>query len=257
MGPSVIRIAGARQVGRSHRSTLTPCQDQVIVRSIDGAACIALADGAGSKSRSETGAKLACKYTVSIVLEKFDFLYEQIQSNPEVAVETMLTPIVAALHRYIRRKKETIDCLASTLLFVAYKDGRYIAGHVGDGAIGIRVNGVVSTLSTPENGEYANTTYFLTDDGAARHFRVYSGEASPGFGAIVMSDGTAESLFDRSANRLGVAADRMMDWSDRLPTKKMSKVLNLNLEQVFSKKSADDCSIAVMTVLAGDPPLDI
>lgn len=245
----MIRIAGARQVGRSHLATNASCQDQVVVKSLNGVACIALADGAGSKSRSDTGAKLVCKYTANIVSEKFDFLYEQIQLNSGVAVNTVLTPIVTALQRYIRRKKETIDCLASTLLFVAYKDGRYIAGHIGDGAIGIRVNGVISTLSTPENGEYANTTYFVTDNGAARHFRLYYGEAPLGFGAIIMSDGTAESLFDRSSLSFTSAADKVMEWSDRLPSKKMINVLQMNLEQVFSKKSADDCSIAVLTVL--------
>jgi hypothetical protein len=141
-----------------------------------------------------------------------------------------------------------LDSLASTLLFVAYKEGRYVAGHLGDGIICIKQGPEARLLSAPENGEYANSTYFVTDKNALTHFRLYTGIAEDGFGAILMSDGTAESLYERSTGRIGSAAQRILEWSEALSSKRMEAVLLGNLRQVFSQKSSDDCSIAVMTV---------
>lgn len=55
MGGSLITTAVARCVGKGHRTTFTPCQDSVSVRSTDSVVCIALSDGAGSKQFSEKG----------------------------------------------------------------------------------------------------------------------------------------------------------------------------------------------------------
>ena len=61
-----------------------------------------------------------------------------------------------------------------TLLFVSIKNNKYIAGHIGDGIIGIiDEKGDAIVLSEPENGEFANTTYFTTSENYKYHLRLY------------------------------------------------------------------------------------
>ena len=119
----------------------------------------------------------------------------------------------------------SLDSLAPTLLFSAFRSGRYIAGHVGDGVIGVKNRKDVIVLSMPDNGEHANTTYFLTDKHARAHLRLYAGLAKDGYGAMLMSDGMAESLFAKASGTLGAAALRIFSWSEELPAKRIDSVL--------------------------------
>ncbi len=62
-----------------------------------------------------------------------------------------------------------------------------------------------------------------------------------------MSDGTAESLYLRATRRPADAAlQKLFGWTRTLPKTKMVRILEANLEQAFSKKTADDCSIGLM-----------
>jgi len=153
---------------------------------------------------------------------------------------------VVALRRHVRRKKYGIEDLACTLLFAAFKDGHVLAGHLGDGVIGVQDGTEVRVLSLPENGEYANSTFFVTDKGASSHLRIYQFDVTGSVGLILMSDGTAESLFNRSTNGLAPAVATIFSWSRKLPTKKVSVVLEQNLEHVFRTKTTDDYSIAIL-----------
>lgn len=153
---------------------------------------------------------------------------------------------VVALRRYVRRKQYGIEDLACTLLFAAYKDGHVLAGHLGDGVIGVHDGTEVRVLSLPENGEYANSTFFVTDKGALSHLRIYQFDTTGSIGLILMSDGTAESLFSRSTKELAPAVTTMFGWARKLPAKKLSVVLEKNLEHIFRAKTTDDCSIAIL-----------
>lgn len=59
---------------------------------------------------------------------------------------------------------------ATTAVLVASDGQRTLVVHVGDGAAVVRSReaGEWSALSWPAQGEYASTTFFLTDDGGAR-----------------------------------------------------------------------------------------
>lgn len=248
MGSSLIKAAAARLIGRSHGSTGSPCQDAVAIFQNRSGVCVALADGAGSKTRSEIGAQIASTKAAKVALDAFEQIFLIANSDPKRAAGLVLNPVLVALRRKNKRKREPLDSLASTLLFVAYKEGRYVAGHLGDGVIGIRHIAETKTLSEPENGEFANSTYFVTDKSALANFRIYTGMVDGEFGAILMSDGTAESLYQRSTRLLAPATQKFFEWSARLSPKRMEAVLLTNLQQVFSQKTTDDCSVAVMTV---------
>lgn len=242
----MIAVAGGKCVGRGHAGSATPCQDAYATKVLGGVGCVALADGAGSRKHSDRGAQICADAVSGFVAKQFDTLLRLSESRPAVVSEMILQCAVVALRRYVRRKKYGIDDLACTLLFAAYKDGHVLAGHLGDGVIGVQDGTEVRVLSLPENGEYANSTFFVTDKGASSHLRIYQFDATGSLGVMLMSDGTAESLFNRSTKGLAPAVATMFGWARRLPAKKLSAVLEQNLEQIFSAKTTDDCSIAIL-----------
>lgn len=75
---------------------------------------------------------------------------------------------------------------ASTLLLVVLFPDRTLAAHIGDGAIVVD-DGMLRVLSWPKQGEYANTTVFLTMENAVEDARIYRAEAVTRF--ALFSDG--------------------------------------------------------------------
>lgn len=108
--------------------------------------------------------------------------------------------------------------------------------------------GHVEVLSHPDNGEYANTTFFITEPDAYTHFRIYSGvHSAPSF--ALMSDGTAESLYLRLSGQTAPALLKLLEWTRELPKAKVEKILTSNLAQVFGARTTDDCSLGILSCL--------
>jgi hypothetical protein len=83
------------------------------------------------------------------------------------------------------------------VLVVAASDG-FLAVHVGDGGAVARhkTDGWLA-LSWPENGEYASTTFFVTDDPVPRvRIRRYSADFDA---CAVFSDGIEDLVLDHNA----------------------------------------------------------
>lgn len=241
------RTSCAQFTGRSHVNSGAPCQDYVAARAQRDFACVALADGAGSKAHSEYGARTVVKAVTRVLGDRFDELWSSPASQ---ASTTLLQHCLQALEREALRQRCSLPDLASTLLFVAHSKGRYLAGHIGDGCIiHQQESGEVVVLSHPENGEYANTTFFVTDASAHTRLRVYRGECGQGAGFIVMSDGTAESLYRRSDKSPATTAIRqILSWNRTATASEMRDVLSRNLERSFAARTTDDCSIGVLSL---------
>lgn len=243
----MIKSSGGRVVGRSHLLVKSPCQDDFSHKVKFNSGCIALADGAGSKFYSHLGAKIVTRKLVEICLSEFDKIDALINDHPPKAAEYLVDRMRKTLSPVSVKKKIAVSDMACTLIFFSCKEGRYIAGHIGDGVLFLRNDGKISVLSEPQNGEYANSTYFVTDSNAASKFRVYSGLLGRKFGVMAMSDGSAESLWSKQNKTPSVAAQRMFEWFDRMPIRKMNEIIQINLEQVIRQKTTDDCSLVMMT----------
>ncbi len=239
------KIVNAKGVGRSHISSNTPCQDFVTTKKSRklGISCVALSDGAGSCEMSHFGAEIITKIACNIMTKEFDVLCK---SSQKEASKMIIPPIVKALQ--IRATKDNcfIKQYSGTLLAVALQNKIFVAFHIGDGVIGRVRNGISSIISHPENGEFSNNTYFVTDETAEKRIRLYSDEVKSGDTFFLMSDGTAESLYNKKEENLASACITMAEWIKKFSEKKVSSILNSNIEQVFTKKSSDDCSIAII-----------
>lgn len=241
------KTAHAKGVGRSHISSGSPCQDYVVVSACKfKSTAIALSDGAGSCELSHIGSELITTTASSLLANHFNSFYFM---NDSKLASLIIDKIQSILHvRALADGKENIKPYSGTLLAVAVSRGRFIAMHIGDGVIGHISDDAVNVLSAPENGEYSNTTFFASEKDAVSRLRVYKGSVKKGDSFILMSDGTEESLYDKRNKSLAPACVTMAKWLGLYSEAKVTKILEQNIAEVFTKKSTDDCSIALLRV---------
>ena len=248
------KIAGTEVKGKKHINSGKPCQDKIYSSNNGKISLIALADGAGSATHSNIGASLSTIVTSRIFENMFDNLY---QLNEYEIAKVISTNIIRLLTKKSCELGIELKDLSSTLLFVALRKGKYIAGHLGDGVIGkLEEDQTLSVLSHPDNGEYMNQTYFTTSTDVLTHIRIYKGYIKEETGFILMSDGSAESLYDRKSKTLSKVSSQMMNWLENNTEKEVSQALFENIKQFFLNKTTDDCSINMMKRVTGIDIID-
>lgn len=176
MSSSAWKYALASVVGTSHLARGAPCQDAIGCRIVAGpdAAPILIAvaaDGAGSALCSELGAKLAC----SVVLAEVATFFDGGRGVREITADFAAHWLDCFRSEVVRRADA--DGLSSrdfacTILaaVVGVECAAFI--QVGDGAIVVSRQsepGEYGWVFWPARGEYANSTYFATDDAMREH----------------------------------------------------------------------------------------
>lgn len=239
--------------GRGHVKTGVPCQDKVYSVEDNGTTCLVLADGAGSASHSHFGAEATCKATARLLCSDFDVCY----SSSDVAnvQSEILSSILDALKEVSEEHNCRMSDLASTLLFVAVKDGNFLAGHLGDGILAFSRDQRLKAAKKPDNGEFANSTCFVTSANAAHRLQLFKGGLNEITGFVLMSDGTAESFYRRSTGTLSTVLNPLI-CSVHLKHKSMcDHEIRSFFEQAVLKNTSDDCSLAVMSLYEDDEVL--
>lgn len=235
--------AGASVVGRKHLSEGSPCQDSVEVRSSSGFTCVAISDGAGSAAESKHASEILVRQIALLLEKKFDVFFEGEISNVK---NRIVRRCVEKIGKESRRRRIDKSELSATLLFVAIKGQRFIAGHIGDGAIGIHRDDKLLTLSAPSNGQYRNETYFLTNRSSVINFRLYRGSTEGAKGFVLATDGATDSLFDYKNLSFAPAVNKIIDWLRLESPENVSRAIEQNLKSVVTSKTLDDCSLAVL-----------
>lgn len=160
--------AAASVVGLSHIRAGTRLQDANSCFVVSGAddrrvLFAVVSDGAGSAKFGGQGASIICRTLVGLARSA-------LRSAPELPDdETIWTWLDIARDRIqlaAKKRELTPRDFAATLVLVMASPETIVTAHVGDGAIVARdkENALWSVLSEPHNGEYASTTYFVTDD---------------------------------------------------------------------------------------------
>ncbi|HEY0791131.1 MAG TPA: PP2C family serine/threonine-protein phosphatase [Chthoniobacterales bacterium] len=158
-------IAGASVAGTSHLRAATPCQDSHGYRTVrqgqGNVLLIAVSDGAGSASHSDTGSRTAVEATLA-------FLERWAGSGEEFTRCTALAAGEAArqaIFREAQRLRVSRREVACTLLFACVAEQSAIFAQIGDGAWVMGMGGSPWAATWPRAGRYANETDFLTADG--------------------------------------------------------------------------------------------
>ncbi|WHS94240.1 PP2C family serine/threonine-protein phosphatase [Sinorhizobium kummerowiae] len=165
-------FAAASVRGTSHVKAGTRLQDAQSSFECEGPGgnsvfSIVVSDGAGSASFGGQGASLVCR----VLSQNARRHFERSQQVPDDAtiwdwIDEVRDRILVAADRRLLDSRD----FAATLIFAVAGCGQLKICHIGDGAVVARdaVSHEWRTLSAPENGEYASTTYFVTDSPAPR-----------------------------------------------------------------------------------------
>lgn len=230
--------------GRGHIKTDTPCQDKTRFIYENETSVIALADGAGSATMSHFGAEYVTKKICELLTQQFDVYYNE---DDGAAIKRV---IVGTLMDGLEKLAQDIDCevkdLASTLLVAAVKDGKYIILHIGDGVIGYVQNEELKIASHPENGEFVNTTVFVTSKDALSTMKMMKGQLNGITGFALMSDGTEASLYNKREKSLAPALKKIMDLSQVIKSDCLQSEMERSFENVIKNSTTDDCSLIIL-----------
>lgn len=187
--------------GTSHLKQQIPCQDYGSCKVLDRAIIGAVADGAGSATYADVGAKLAVD-TVLECLTKGNF--SELPPDGEEARELftqVVNKVVATLEAQAISKGYAIAELACTLLAFVATPTWVAAMQIGDGFIVLRCqNEQPQLLFSPDKGEYINETTFVTSATALAGMKVDVRSQQPEF-ICAATDG------------LERVAIRMSDWT--------------------------------------------
>lgn len=220
------RWAAASRIGTSHLKLGTRKQDAYAVRQLThGAFCAVVSDGAGSASHGGEGASVVCRTLVSELRNWFD-------SNDVLPddghIRSWLDDLRDRLSSAATKRDLTRRQFAATLVMLVVYGDDVLALHVGDSALVARKSGVWDVVCWPENGEFASTTYFVTDDPDIRlhiHRMPFEHDAfalfSDGLESVALEQSTATPyprFFDPMVKPVDAAATagRLRDLSDAL-----------------------------------------
>ncbi len=172
------RCVDAFAIGRSHLRGDAPCQDRcaaAIVTSADGAEVLVgiVSDGAGSAAFGEHGAQLVCDTLVELA-------GESVRGSSDldaIADERLRSWFLTARERLralARDAAADIREYAATALLAIASERQTVCARIGDGGIVVRraPDAAFEVALWPEAGEYANQTYFVTDEAAAERIGI-------------------------------------------------------------------------------------
>ena len=190
--------AAARRRGTSHFKSGTPCQDahRVFATTAGDTLIAVVSDGAGSAPHGGAGAFIAARTLAGAAAA-------HAASNPDLPGEEQFWSWLDDARDRIgtaaaKRDAQPRDFAATLVMAVANDTGAVLA-LVGDGAAAVRSDGEWTVPSWPQQGEYASTTYFVTDEPAAR-LRVVQLDRRPG-ALVLMSDGLERLALDFAGKR--------------------------------------------------------
>ena len=241
-------MVAASKRGRSHAQEAKPRDDYFKLCHLENDWYImAVADGAGSAKLSRAGSRLACETSVNYIasqlinnprfeeeIDTYALFKEESESEARKLVGDFIYKIVGqaafcaykAIQEEADEQRQLLKSYATTLLLTICKQfsyGWFVASFwVGDGAICLydQTTHTAKLLGTPDEGEYAGQTRFLTmpeifKDGTALYQRLRF-QIVPDFTALfLMTDGVSDPKFETDAN-LNNPAKWDTFWNDLL-----------------------------------------
>lgn len=162
MGQWTWAAASAR--GTSHSRNNTRIQDAFSC-SMDcdsGTFLAVLSDGAGSSLMGGEGASLVCRGLLSLAKAQISSGLPPSDKMIESWVDTLRARIAKAAENRSLKSRD----FAATLILVVSSGANTLVAHIGDGCVVLQCAETSNwfAASWPDHGEYASTTFFVTDE---------------------------------------------------------------------------------------------
>jgi Protein phosphatase 2C len=186
--------------GASHETKNIPCQDNnwcSIIEDINGSKILVsvVSDGAGSALKAEIGSAETCnKFSAHLIncLENGTPLSDFTKDF----FKNWITEFQNELAEKATSEESTIRDYASTFLASIISDSVSYFIQIGDGAIIIKgEDGEYSYMFAPQQGQYANQTFFITDEKATERMQFERIE-KPIEQIAIFSDGIQNLILD-------------------------------------------------------------
>lgn len=174
---------GASVIGPRHLDLGEPNQDAMTLTGCRNGWIAAVADGLGSRARSDLGARRAC------------LVAKRILRVPPIGFDLTATlPLVHQRWREAIVPTKPRDA-ATTLLFARVTaEGAVQAAQLGDGLVLVRCGGEFRCV-TPERTAYGNQTWALESAYLEDKWSTAQGRLTKrGDGVVLMTDGVADDL---------------------------------------------------------------
>jgi hypothetical protein len=182
------RVYAAAAIGSSHLEAGTPCQDAFAHAVLADTLLAAVCDGAGSQPLSHVGAQSLSRRVVELLADEAEGFSGREASQLELVIGETIAQARAELRAVATAAGQDLSAYACTLVgAIAHARGG-VFFHVGDGLAVAETGDAPAVVSLPENGEYANETYFVSGADWCEHLR-FLHFAMPAARIALMSDG--------------------------------------------------------------------
>ncbi len=178
-------VAGSRHLRRGVER-----QDRAFHRVEGDFAIAVVSDGAGSARNSALGATVTTtRATAAATWRMLDLAKSPTAADLEEVLRASVSGVRQSLEELSRQTGEPLQSYANTLLLAVQTDTLLGASQVGDGGMVISNDqGGFDCLTSPQRGEYANQTTFITSREWSENMDVKVVEAQPKYLAM-FSDG--------------------------------------------------------------------
>ena len=194
-------IFGASVIGPLHIERGIPCQDACKYELLSSnCGVIAVADGLGSASKSDTGAQVA----VEAALEVGEAIISK-KKIAEINLSDVAKEAVAFARKELEAKATKEQCslhdLACTIIVVIFHEDSVSLAHIGDGAVVAKTEEGLRLISAPGDSEYVNEVIPLTTNDWEQSLRI-----TPKISGVecvaVFTDGCQRAALLRTQNGL-------------------------------------------------------
>jgi len=199
------RVFSASATGKRNLDQGAPGQDASHCVVIDDVLVAVVCDGAGSVPEGRTGADFmvhSLADQLSSALRADRSLTEaeaDRRASLEATIRSAIETVRGRLAALAASRSLTLQDFSCTLVGCVASASGGTLFHIGDGFAIQQGAAGNSVLSAPENGEFADETYFVTDENWTEHLRL-TPLAVPDRGGVIglMSDGTASFAVNRA-----------------------------------------------------------
>lgn len=229
----MLSAVGTSVVGPLHAEEGEPCQDACGVRGWRGGWIACVADGLGSRSQSGKGAQCAVRAAMQVLWR---------ETGHQDEMRELATRIYRAWLRAVGPDRS--DAAATTLLIAACTaQGHVRTWQLGDGLILIRSHGQVRVLTPPRSGFGNETRAMGIDKGWSAWSTHDFALSQPGDQVILMTDGVADDLDERSLHAFPQALHRHISGISR---RRARRWLTHELTHWGTPGHSDDKSLALI-----------